>query len=82
MQRRRIGRCTGSGRFFARSGNAACYGQKTISKSYGARVLFDRVDFTVNTRERVGLVGRNGHGKTTLFRLIAGRGAGRTPATS
>jgi ATP-binding cassette, subfamily F, member 3 len=43
-----------------------------ISKSYGARVLFDRVDFTVGTRERVGLVGRNGHGKTTLFRLIAG----------
>jgi ATP-binding cassette subfamily F protein 3 len=43
-----------------------------ISKSYGARVLFDRVDFTVGTRERVGLVGRNGHGKTTLFRLIVG----------
>ena len=45
---------------------------ESISKSYGARVLFDRVDFTVGTRERVGLVGRNGHGKTTLFRLIAG----------
>ena len=43
-----------------------------ISKSYGARVLFDQVDFTVGTRERVGLVGRNGNGKTTLFRLIAG----------
>ena len=43
-----------------------------ISKSYGARVLFDRVDFTVGTRERVGLVGRNGAGKTTLLRTVSG----------
>ena len=56
---------------------------ESISKSYGARVLFDRVDFTVGTRERVGLVGRNGHGKTTLFRMIAGRGgAGRRRRSS
>jgi ATP-binding cassette, subfamily F, member 3 len=45
---------------------------ENISKSYGGRVLFDRVDFTLNSRERLGLVGRNGHGKTTLFRIIAG----------
>jgi ATP-binding cassette subfamily F protein 3 len=43
-----------------------------LSKSYGARLLFDGVDFALNSRERLGLVGRNGHGKTTLFRLIAG----------
>jgi len=35
-------------------------------------VLFDGVGFTVNPRERVGLVGRNGHGKSTLFRMILG----------
>jgi ATP-binding cassette subfamily F protein 3 len=43
-----------------------------ISKSFGDRVLFEGMTFNVNRRERVGLVGRNGHGKTTLFRLILG----------
>ena len=43
-----------------------------ISKSFGDQVLFEGVTFNVNRRERVGLVGRNGHGKTTLFRLILG----------
>src|SRR5271169_607645 len=43
-----------------------------IEKSYGKQVLFDGVGFTINPRERVGLVGRNGHGKSTLFRLILG----------
>jgi ATP-binding cassette subfamily F protein 3 len=43
-----------------------------LFKSYGRQVLFDNVGFTVNAGERVGLVGRNGHGKTTLFRLITG----------
>jgi ATP-binding cassette subfamily F protein 3 len=45
---------------------------ENLSKSFGGRTLFDRVDFTLNARERLGLVGRNGHGKTTLFRIIAG----------
>jgi ATP-binding cassette subfamily F protein 3 len=48
---------------------------ENLSKSYGGRVLFDRVDFALNSRERLGLVGRNGHGKTTLFRIIAGEEA-------
>lgn len=43
-----------------------------LEKSYGKQVLFEGVSFTINPRERVGLVGRNGHGKTTLFRLILG----------
>jgi len=43
-----------------------------LSKTYGERVLFDDVTFTVGDGERVGLVGRNGHGKTTLFRLLLG----------
>jgi ATP-binding cassette subfamily F protein 3 len=43
-----------------------------IEKSYGKQALFDGVGFTVNPRERVGLVGRNGHGKSTLFRMILG----------
>ncbi|MDA8083951.1 MAG: ATP-binding cassette domain-containing protein [Nitrospiraceae bacterium] len=44
-----------------------------LSKSYGRQVIFDDIDFTVNAGERVGLVGRNGHGKTTLFRMILGQ---------
>lgn len=43
-----------------------------ISKSYGQRVLFENVTFNINRGEKVGLVGRNGHGKTTLMRLITG----------
>ena len=43
-----------------------------ISKSYGARVLFENVTFNINKGERIGLVGRNGHGKTTLMRIITG----------
>ncbi len=43
-----------------------------LSKSYGKQTLFDDISFKVNRRERVGVVGRNGHGKTTLFRIIMG----------
>jgi ATP-binding cassette subfamily F protein 3 len=43
-----------------------------LSKSYGKQGLFDSVSFKVNRKERVGVVGRNGHGKTTLFRMITG----------
>lgn len=43
-----------------------------LSKSYSTQRLFDNISFTVNSRERIGVVGRNGHGKTTLFRLITG----------
>ena len=41
-----------------------------LEKAYGRQVIFDDVSFTINPGERVGLVGRNGHGKTTLFRMI------------
>ncbi len=44
-----------------------------LDKSYGGQVLFDKVGFLINPGERLGLVGRNGHGKTTLFRLILGQ---------
>ncbi|MCM8812838.1 MAG: ATP-binding cassette domain-containing protein [Candidatus Omnitrophica bacterium] len=44
-----------------------------VRKAFGARVLFENVRFSVNAGEKIGLVGRNGQGKTTLFSLIAGR---------
>jgi len=43
-----------------------------LSKAYGTQVIFDDIGFTVNAGERIGLVGRNGHGKTTLLRMITG----------
>lgn len=45
---------------------------KNISKRYGTRVLFSDVSFDVLAGGKIGLVGRNGHGKTTLFRIISG----------
>lgn len=43
-----------------------------VSKSYGSKVLFENVTFNINKGERIGLVGRNGNGKTTLMRIITG----------
>jgi ATP-binding cassette, subfamily F, member 3 len=42
-----------------------------LSKGFGDHILLDDISFKINRHERVGLVGRNGHGKTTLFRILA-----------
>ena len=44
-----------------------------ISKSFGDQFLLDQAGFQINPGERVGLVGRNGHGKTTLLNMICGQ---------
>jgi len=44
-----------------------------VSKSYGIRMLLDEVSLGVGEGDRIGIVGRNGDGKTTLLNLIAGR---------
>jgi len=44
-----------------------------LCKTYGQQALFDNISFNINPGEKIGLVGRNGHGKTTLFRLILGQ---------
>ena len=43
-----------------------------IGKGYGGRTLFRDVSWRIGSGERIGLVGPNGVGKTTLCRLIAG----------
>ncbi|MBI4845144.1 MAG: ATP-binding cassette domain-containing protein [Candidatus Omnitrophica bacterium] len=43
---------------------------RNISKSFGGQDLFQEGSFSVGANEKIGLVGRNGHGKTTLFGLI------------
>lgn len=45
---------------------------ENLTKSFGDQILFDGLGFSVNQKQRVGLVGQNGHGKTTLFRMITG----------
>ncbi|HEX6172409.1 MAG TPA: ABC-F family ATP-binding cassette domain-containing protein, partial [Candidatus Binatia bacterium] len=46
---------------------------KQLSKAYFARELFTDVSLQMNAGDRLGLVGRNGHGKSTLFKLILGQ---------
>jgi ATP-binding cassette subfamily F protein 3 len=43
-----------------------------LHKSYGDRVLFDGLNFAIDRGERVGLIGDNGAGKTTIFKAITG----------
>ncbi|MBT5327625.1 MAG: energy-dependent translational throttle protein EttA [Gemmatimonadetes bacterium] len=46
---------------------------KGVSKSYGDRILFENMEFTLPSGGIVGVIGPNGAGKTTLFRLITGQ---------
>ena len=46
-----------------------------VTKSYGGTDILRGVSFQINPGEKVGLVGRNGAGKTTVFRLITGEEA-------
>lgn len=41
-------------------------------KSYGDKVLYNGFDLKLNAHEKVGLIGRNGTGKTTLFNMLTG----------
>ena len=43
-----------------------------VAFSYGDNLIFEKVSFAVNESERVGLIGANGEGKTTLIKLILG----------
>ncbi len=43
-----------------------------VTKIFPQKTLFERVNFTINKNDRVGLVGLNGSGKTTLIRLVMG----------
>ena len=43
-----------------------------LSVSFGGWSLFDQISFLINPKDRIGLVGRNGAGKTTILKLIAG----------
>jgi ATP-binding cassette subfamily F protein uup len=45
---------------------------RDVSMSFGGPLLLDRVNFSIQPGERIGLLGRNGEGKSTLLNLIRG----------
>ena len=45
---------------------------ENLSKSYGDRLLFADIAFGVDEGEKIGIVARNGTGKSTLLRILAG----------
>jgi len=44
---------------------------ENISVHFGSFELFNNISFVVNTKDRIGLIGKNGAGKTTLLRILA-----------
>ncbi|MCE5345990.1 MAG: energy-dependent translational throttle protein EttA [Bacteroidales bacterium] len=46
---------------------------KGVTKSYGDKLLFENLDFSLPPNGIVGVIGANGAGKTTLFRMIMGQ---------
>lgn len=45
---------------------------ENLTKSYGDRLLFGDVTFGINRGDKIGLIAKNGTGKTTMLRIIAG----------
>ncbi|MFF1876035.1 ATP-binding cassette domain-containing protein, partial [Kitasatospora herbaricolor] len=48
-------------------------GAESLHLEFPTRVIFDSVTVGINEGDRVGIVGRNGDGKSTLLSLLAGR---------
>lgn len=47
-----------------------------IKKTYGDKTLFDDISFLIHTKDKVGLIGVNGTGKTSLLNILAGKDNG------
>lgn len=45
---------------------------ENISKSYGDRILFQNVSFGIQDKDKIGVIGVNGTGKSTLLKIVAG----------
>ena len=44
-----------------------------LTHSYTERVLFENAAFSLNEKEKVGIIGINGTGKSTLLKILAGK---------
>nr|WP_206215458.1 ABC-F family ATP-binding cassette domain-containing protein [Enterococcus sp. ZJ1668] len=47
-----------------------------LKKTYGEKDLFDRISFLIHEKDRIGLIGTNGTGKTSLLNILAGIDSG------
>lgn len=45
---------------------------ENITKTYGEKQLFQEISFTITEKERIGLIGINGTGKSSLLKIVAG----------
>ncbi|WP_053957651.1 ABC-F family ATP-binding cassette domain-containing protein [Inediibacterium massiliense] len=45
---------------------------ENISKSYGEKILFENISFSIGDTDKIGLIGVNGTGKSSLLKIIAG----------
>jgi ATP-binding cassette subfamily F protein uup len=45
---------------------------ENLTRSYGDKILFDHISFNIDEKQRIGLIGVNGTGKSTLLKVIAG----------
>lgn len=45
---------------------------ENLTKTYGEKTLFNQISFSIQNRDRIGIVGVNGTGKSTLLKVIAG----------
>ncbi|MGC4376971.1 ABC-F family ATP-binding cassette domain-containing protein [Fictibacillus sp. Mic-4] len=45
---------------------------ENVTKSYGDKTLFEQISFTVSEKQRIGIIGVNGTGKSSLLKIIAG----------
>ncbi len=43
-----------------------------LTVEFGAKALFDNISYVVNKKDRIALVGKNGAGKSTMLKIIAG----------
>ncbi len=46
---------------------------ESLSKSYGSKILFDKISFGLNQGQRMALIAKNGAGKSTLLKIITGK---------
>lgn len=45
---------------------------ENLTKAYGSKLLFDQVNLGINSGDKIGLIGRNGQGKTSFLKILAG----------
>ncbi|KAF1304799.1 ABC-F family ATP-binding cassette domain-containing protein [Enterococcus sp. JM9B] len=53
-----------------------------LTKTYGEKTLFDQISFLIHEKDRIGLIGINGTGKSSLLKILAGKDSGDGDVTA